>query len=58
MTFIYFLLVDVYISLIKQMVEDIDSFHCRLAKLLITKNEINPLVQVSRHIITLKGNAM
>lgn len=45
--------VDVHLALIEKVVEDVDSVHCCGALLLVAKDQIDPLVQVGAHVVTL-----
>ena len=47
--------VDVDVSLVEQMMEDVDRIHGRGALLLVTKYQVDPLVQARTHVVTLQG---
>ena len=47
--------VDVYVTFIEEMMEDIVSFCRLLALLLVTKDQINPLVEMGTDVVALQG---
>lgn len=51
-------LVNINVALIKEVMEDIDGLDCRLAKLLVAEDEVNPLMQMCRDVVTLQGHAV
>ena len=50
--------VDINVSLIEEMVEDIDGINRLLSLLFVSKNEIDPVVHVGRDIVALEGRTM
>lgn len=47
--------VDVHLTLVKQVMENIDCLHGRRALLLVSKNQVDPFVEVGRHIVALQS---
>ncbi len=47
--------VDVHLALIEEMVEDIDRFHRWRTLLLVTKNQVDPFMQMGADIVTLQS---
>ncbi len=45
---------DIDIALVEEMMEDIDSVNGGLALLFVSKNQVNPLVEVSADVVTLQ----
>lgn len=43
------------LTLISAVVEDIESLHCLLASLLVAKDEVNPLMEVTGDMLTFLG---
>lgn len=46
--------VDVHLTLVEQVVEDVDCFHGWRTLLLVAKNEVDPFMEVGRHIVALQ----
>ena len=49
---IYVSVVDVDVSLVEQMVEDIDGVDCGLTLLFVAENEVDPFMQVGGNVLT------
>ncbi len=47
--------VDVHLALIEEMVEDIDRFHRWRTLLLVTKDQVDPFMQMGADIVTLQS---
>lgn len=47
--------VDVHLALVEEVVEHVDRLHGWWALLLVAKDEVDPLMQVGAHIVTLQG---
>lgn len=47
--------VNIHISLVEEVMEDINSLDCRLSLLLVPKYQVNPFMQVCWDIVTLQG---
>lgn len=45
--------VNVNLTLVEQVVEDVDRLHGRRALLLVAENEVYPFVEVGRHVVAL-----
>jgi len=41
------------LTLISAVVEDVEGVHCLLAPLLVTEDQVNPLMEVTGHMLTL-----
>lgn len=46
---------DTNCTLVEEVMEDIVCLECLLPGLFVAKDEINPLVEMSRHIVTLQS---
>ena len=46
--------VDVHLSLVEQVVEDVDRLHGRRTLLLVAKDQVDPFVEVGRHVVALQ----
>lgn len=46
--------VDVHLTLIEEVVEDVDRLHSRRALLLVAKNQVDPFVEVGRYVVALQ----
>ena len=47
--------VDVHLALVKEVVEHVDRLHGRRTLLLVAEDQVDPLVQVGAHVVTLQG---
>ena len=47
--------VDVHLALVEEVVEDVDRLHGRRALLLVAEDQVDPLVEVGRHVVALKS---
>lgn len=47
--------VDVDLTLVKEVVKDVDSLYGRWTLLLVAEDEVDPLVKVGRHVVALQG---
>lgn len=47
-------IVDVYVALVKQVMEHIDSVNSSITLLLVTEDQINPLMEMLTDIVTFK----
>lgn len=48
--------VNCCLTLIGAVVEDIEGFHCLFTSLLVTKDQVNPLMKVTGHVFTFLGS--
>lgn len=46
--------VDVNLTLVKQVVEDVDCLHSWRTLLLVAENEVDPFMEVGRHVVALQ----
>lgn len=46
--------VDVHLTLVEEVVEDVDRLHSRRALLLVAKNQVDPFVEVGRYVVALQ----
>lgn len=46
--------VDVHLTLVEQVVEDIDRLHGRRTLLLVAENQVDPFVEVGRYVVALQ----
>lgn len=46
--------VDVHLTLVEEVVEDVDRLHSRRALLLVAENQVDPFVEVGRYVVTLQ----
>ena len=47
--------VDVHLTLVEQVVEDIHGLHSRRTLLLVAENQVDPFVKVGRDVVTLQS---
>lgn len=47
--------VDVHLTLVEQVVEDVDRLHGRRTLLLVAENQVDPFVEVGRHVVALQS---
>lgn len=46
--------VDVHLTLVEEVVEDVDRLHSRRALLLVAENQVDPFVEVGRYVVALQ----
>lgn len=47
--------VDVHLALIEQVVENVDCLHGRRTLLLVSENQVDPFMEMGRHVVTLQS---